>query len=82
LLSPHLGRFPPAYLVACGVDPLRDDSIIMAAEMQRLGVKVKIDVYDGLPHVFWMIASLPSFERFIGNLLLGILFVLEGVGDN
>lgn len=77
LLSPHLGQFPPTYLVACGVDPLRDDAVLVADELQRLGVRVKIDVYDGLPHIFWMIASLPSAERFVTNLLQGIRFVLE-----
>lgn len=77
LLSPHLGQFPRTYLVACGVDPLRDDAILMAEELERLDVPVKIDVYDGLPHIFWMIATLPSFKQFITNMVSGIRFVLE-----
>ncbi|GME29303.1 Alpha/beta hydrolase fold-3 [Neofusicoccum parvum] len=77
LLSENLGKFPPTYLVACGADPLRDDNIIFASELQRLGVRTKIDVYDGMPHLFWTFARFPPFQVFLSNLVGGIQFILS-----
>lgn len=77
LLSKHLAEFPPVYLVACGADPLRDDNVAMEHELRSNKVKVKLDMYQGLPHVFWMFPNLQSTKTFIKNLLDGIKFVLE-----
>nr|RBQ90480.1 hypothetical protein FVER53263_07643 [Fusarium verticillioides] len=77
LLSSHLDKFPRTYLVACGADPLRDDNVAMKHELRSKGVKVKLDVYEGLPHVFWMFPTLSATKTFIGNLLAGIKFILE-----
>ncbi|RGP68729.1 hypothetical protein FSPOR_5200 [Fusarium sporotrichioides] len=77
LLSSHLARFPPTYLVACGADPLRDDNVAMEHEIRSKGVKVKLELYEGLPHVFWMFPTLSATKTFIGNLLAGIKFILE-----
>lgn len=77
LLSSHLAEFPPVYLVACGADPLRDDNVAMEHELRAKGVKVKLDMYEGLPHVFWMFPNLKATRTFIENLLVGIKFILE-----
>jgi len=77
LLSSHLAKFPRAYLVACGADPLRDDNVAMEHELRSKGVKVKLDMYEGLPHVFWMFPTLSATKTFIQNLLAGIKFILE-----
>ncbi|KAL5601622.1 hypothetical protein FOBRF1_009155 [Fusarium oxysporum] len=77
LLSSHLAKFPRTYLVACGADPLRDDNVAMEHELGSKGVKVKLDMYQGLPHVFWMFPTLSATKTFIGNLLAGIKFILE-----
>ncbi|KAG5791036.1 hypothetical protein H9Q69_009914 [Fusarium xylarioides] len=77
LLSSHLAKFPLTYVVACGADPLRDDNVAMEHELQSKGVKVKLDIYEGLPHVFWMFPTLSATKTFIGNLLAGIKFILE-----
>ncbi|KAF5562295.1 sterigmatocystin biosynthesis lipase esterase STCI [Fusarium phyllophilum] len=77
LLSSHLAKFPRTYLVACGADPLRDDNVAMEHELQSKGVKVKLDMYEGLPHVFWMFPTLSATKTFIGNLLAAIKFILE-----
>ncbi|KAF4434142.1 sterigmatocystin biosynthesis lipase esterase STCI [Fusarium acutatum] len=77
LLSSHLAKFPRTYLVACGADPLRDDNVAMEHELRSKGVKVKLDMYEGLPHVFWMFPTLSSTKTFIGNLMAGIKFILE-----
>ncbi|KAI1028612.1 hypothetical protein LB503_002725 [Fusarium chuoi] len=77
LLSSHLAKFPRTYLVACGADPLRDGNVAMEHELRSKGVKVKLDMYEGLPHVFWMFPTLSATKMFIGNLLAGINFILE-----
>ncbi|KAH7178856.1 Alpha/Beta hydrolase protein [Fusarium sp. MPI-SDFR-AT-0072] len=77
LLSSHLAKFPRTYLVACGADPLRDDNVAMEHELRSKGVKVKLDMYEGLPHVFWMFPTLSATKTFIQNLLAGIKFILE-----
>ncbi|SCO80840.1 related to Putative sterigmatocystin biosynthesis lipase/esterase STCI [Fusarium oxysporum] len=77
LLSSHLNKFPSVYLVACGADPLRDDNVAMEHELRSKRVKVKLDMYEGLPHVFWMFPTLSATKTFIGNLLAGIKFILE-----
>ncbi|KAM0548757.1 hypothetical protein ACHAPJ_009753 [Fusarium lateritium] len=50
----HAGH-PPAYFQVCGLDALRDDALIMETELRnKWGKKTKVDMYPGLPHIFWM----------------------------
>lgn len=44
---------PPAYLQIDGLDPLRDEALIYADILAESGVKIKADVYPGLPHGHW-----------------------------
>ena len=58
LFSPFNSRdpgegMPPAYLQACGMDPLRDDALIYERVLKEKGVRTRLDVYPGLPHGFW-----------------------------
>lgn len=75
-LAPNLKDFPRTYSVACGLDPMRDDAIIMDSELKEAGVKTKIDIYPGLPHIFWVFDGLPSTKKFYENMLKGVEFVL------
>lgn len=77
VLSEHLAEFPPTYLVACGADVLRDDNTVLAFELKSKNVKTRLDVYDGLPHLFWIFSTLKSSRVFIDKLLDGIKFVLQ-----
>lgn len=52
LLSADLGRMPPTYLVAAGLDPLLDDSIDLAARLFRCGTAVRLDCVPGVIHGF------------------------------
>ncbi|KAJ5924902.1 hypothetical protein N7454_007541 [Penicillium verhagenii] len=52
LLADHFHRLPPALIQVAGMDPLRDEGLAYAAELQNAGVPVDLHVYSGLPHGF------------------------------
>ncbi|KAM3726479.1 Hormone-sensitive lipase [Dirofilaria immitis] len=48
-----LARLPPAWFVACHLDPLLDDTITFAKKMRDAGGRVmSVDLLDNLPHGF------------------------------
>ncbi|KAK7407883.1 hypothetical protein QQX98_009942 [Neonectria punicea] len=55
----HAG-LPKTYFQACGMDPVRDCSIILEQVYRDDEVPTKIDIYPGLPHAFW--ALFPELE--------------------
>ncbi|KAJ9611372.1 hypothetical protein H2200_004556 [Cladophialophora chaetospira] len=54
-LDLHKDLAPKVYFQVCGADILRDDALIYAQLLEDLGVNVKVDVYEGAPHVFWSV---------------------------
>ncbi|KAH6952539.1 Alpha/Beta hydrolase protein [Ilyonectria sp. MPI-CAGE-AT-0026] len=51
--SGHTG-IPPTYLQVCGLDGLRDESLIYERILgQENGIATRLDLYPGLPHHFW-----------------------------
>ncbi|MGV8965216.1 MAG: acetyl esterase [Cellulomonas sp.] len=52
-LSADLSRgVPPCYVAASGLDPLRDDSLALAALLEGAGVPHRLRVFDGVLHGF------------------------------
>lgn len=43
ILLPSHKDLPPAYIVACGLDPLRDDAFLYERLLKEAGVPVKLD---------------------------------------
>ncbi|KAL6405280.1 hypothetical protein AUP68_12124 [Ilyonectria robusta] len=77
----HAGH-PPAYFQLCGLDTTRDDSLIMERILRDDGVKTKVDIYPGLPHIFWM--SYPEHSmrpKYIQDTLKGVRWLL-GKGEH
>ncbi|KAH6867163.1 alpha/beta hydrolase fold-domain-containing protein [Thelonectria olida] len=70
---------PPAYIVTCGFDPLRDDGRVLAESMESRGLQVKRDHYEPLPHCFWMVPTLPESKTFTANAFQGIKWVLSKI---
>ncbi|ETS81533.1 hypothetical protein PFICI_06535 [Pestalotiopsis fici W106-1] len=49
----HAG-LPPTFFQICGADMLRDDALIYERELRMdHGIKTRVVMYQGLPHVFW-----------------------------
>jgi acetyl esterase/lipase len=47
-------NLPPTFFQICGADMLRDEVLIYERELRRVhGIKTKVEIYQGLPHVFW-----------------------------
>ncbi|KAF5228312.1 hypothetical protein FANTH_14539, partial [Fusarium anthophilum] len=49
--SGHKG-LPKTFIQISGMDPLRDDGLIYARELDNSGVQVKVNAYPGVPHGF------------------------------
>ncbi|KPI34362.1 AB hydrolase superfamily protein B1A11.02 [Cyphellophora attinorum] len=67
LLSPlhaeNHANLPPAYVQVCGLDPWRDGGIIYAEELEKEGVRTKVEVFSGLPHVWWTVFPMLKISR-------------------
>ncbi len=50
LLNADLAGLPPLFIVAAGCDPLRDDSVALAAAAKAAGVPCVLSVWPGLTH--------------------------------
>jgi acetyl esterase/lipase len=50
ILSKNLTGLPPLYVVASGIDPVRDDSIELAARLQEEGQEHYLVVWPGVGH--------------------------------
>ncbi len=52
---------PPLYLNCAGLDPLRDDTLLMASRLADAGVRYRLDVFPGVVHGFLrMTRELPA----------------------
>ncbi|NEU55290.1 alpha/beta hydrolase [Halorussus sp. MSC15.2] len=52
LRAPDLSGLPPATVVTCGFDPLRDEGVAYAERLDAAGVAVRHDHYPDQPHGF------------------------------
>lgn len=53
ILFPDHSGIPKTYFQACGMDPVRDCSLVLEQVYNDAGVATRMDVYPGLPHGFW-----------------------------
>uniref|UniRef100_G1RIH1 Hormone-sensitive lipase n=1 Tax=Nomascus leucogenys TaxID=61853 RepID=G1RIH1_NOMLE len=60
LLAPDsmLKSLPPVHIVACALDPMLDDSVMLARRLRNLGQPVTLRVVEDLPHGFLTLAAL------------------------
>lgn len=56
-LAADLAGLPHTYIMAAGLDPLRDDSTALAARLSAGGVSLRLDVVPGVVHGFLQMSS-------------------------
>lgn len=80
-LSPalaDLSGFPPALLTVGALDPLRDDSIILAARLKLAGRDAELDIWPEAAHAFTNMAT-PLGELALGRTTTWISTILDSV---
>ena len=50
MLNADLKGLPPACLIAAGLDPFRDDSVALAALLEKTGVASELKIYEAVLH--------------------------------
>lgn len=83
LLTPfHAQRhanLPPTHIQVCGIDPWRDCGIIYSEELEKAGVKTKLDIYSGLPHIWWTTFPMLKASRTrFDDMVKGVEWLLHG----
>ncbi|KAH6670255.1 Alpha/Beta hydrolase protein [Plectosphaerella plurivora] len=56
------GLCPVSFHIA-GLDPLRDEGLLMEEKLRSVGVETTVHDYPGVPHAFMSLPTLPSAER-------------------
>ncbi|KAF9261897.1 hypothetical protein L218DRAFT_945665 [Marasmius fiardii PR-910] len=78
LLRSHEG-LPPAFIQACGLDPLRDEALLYGKVLKQAGVPTKLVVYSGVPHGFeGLFFHIKKAEKARENFDKGLQWLLEG----
>jgi acetyl esterase len=79
-LRAELSGLPPLYLAAAGLDPLRDDTLLIAARLAAAGVDFRCDHVPGVVHgCLRMTRELGAARRMIAA---GAGFVAERLNEN
>ncbi|KAJ5669904.1 uncharacterized protein N7477_005267 [Penicillium maclennaniae] len=76
LLASRFDDHPPAYIQICGRDPLRDEGLAYADALQQASVPVRVNIYPGLPHAFWLFPEISTTEIAARDLVEGMKWLL------
>ena len=66
ILDNLTGRLPPIYIAAMGLDPLRDDSILLADKLRLAGQEHYLSVWPGVAHgALSLISVTPDIQQYV-----------------
>lgn len=71
LLASDLGGLPPAYLQVTELDPCRDEGLAYEKKLAEAGVRTRMDLYEGWPHMAWHYPRLKGAASCGRDLILG-----------
>lgn len=69
--------WPPTSLHISGLDSLRDEGILMAEKLKRVGIKTQLRVYMGYPHAFNLWPGLAEAKKLEQNVMDDLKFFLN-----
>lgn len=79
-LAPPLDKFgamPRMFLQVAGHNMFCDDELILEYTLQNHGIDVKLEVYLGVCHSFWVFApGLMISKRFVSDIVEGFAWLL------
>ena len=81
LLSKSLTRLPPIYIVASGIDPLKDESIDLAERLSEEGQEHYLAMWPGVGHSaasFIFTPVIPELQRYHESMTVYLREVLTG----
>lgn len=55
--------WPPTTFHISGLDTLRDDGLLFAEKLKRVGVETRVAIYEGFPHGFNLFPQLKETEK-------------------
>lgn len=73
LAATDLSGLPPATVVVCDLDVLRDEGLAYAQRLRDSGVEVTTTVYAGAAHGFWWMDGVMSQAAELTDQLAGVL---------
>ncbi|KAI0812843.1 alpha/beta-hydrolase [Xylaria sp. FL0064] len=79
----NIGAMPKMFLQVAGHDLFRDNGLVLAYALQDRGVEVKLEVYPGVCHSFWVFApDLTVSKKFVRDIVEGFAWLLgAGIED-
>jgi acetyl esterase/lipase len=73
-----LSKMPRTHLQIAGADYFRDDGIVLAYALEDHGVDVKLDLYPGMPHSFWLFApEVTTSKKCLKDIVAGFAYLLN-----
>ncbi|KAF7191596.1 AB hydrolase superfamily protein B1A11.02 [Pseudocercospora fuligena] len=71
-------NLPKTYAQICGMDGIRDESLVFDDMLKKQGVATRLDLYEGLPHTFWhQFKDLPQAKKWQKDTIEGFEWLLD-----
>jgi acetyl esterase/lipase len=78
LLSKNLKGLPPVYIAAMALDPLRDESIVLANRLQQEGQEYYLTIWPGVGHgALSTILLTPQIQKYLDAMTVYLRAVLS-----
>jgi acetyl esterase/lipase len=72
LMNTDFRNLPPAHFQICELDPHRDEAYRFSQRIDAAGGQTRLDVYQGMPHAFWMLPRLKGAADSARDACLGL----------